>query len=290
MKYLVLAVLIIGSPSGFAGQTWKSAGEYFENQYFRTLYGNVAGQPSLSPLAMAFTLYHAKAQSGDVDAMFRLAAIYEQAIPSREKEARYWCQKLASVGNEYAARRLAMLEGKRDRTIVLSCEATRCGVLSGSLLPTQGESLSHVESLALLGHGECMLELGHMQGDSYWFHRTMFTTASESIQGEASYELALLNTDEGSVAWLMERAVQSGLSKAVDWFEDQSSYLIERQYVSLLRSRNKIDLSEYILTNKLKNSTETLYVFKPVDAKSMKSSYQYSLGRMLALVEPSIAF
>jgi len=74
MKNLVLAVLIAGSTTGFAGQTWKSAAEYFENQYFRSLYGNVAGQPSSTPLAMAFMIYHSQAQKGDMDAMFRLAA------------------------------------------------------------------------------------------------------------------------------------------------------------------------------------------------------------------------
>jgi len=217
MKNLTLVVLFLGTSTGFASGSWKSASEYFENQYFRSLYGNVSEQTSQTALMSAFIIYQAQANKGDGDAMLRLAAMYEQAGPSKSDKARHWYQKAASKGSEYALRRFKMLEGKRTRHSVLSQEATACEVLTEGFSRSHGESLSHVESLAVLGQGDCMLALGNWYRTPYWFHRTLFTTASKVIQGAAAYELALL--DKKSVAWLMEVAARAGNQQAMEWFE-----------------------------------------------------------------------
>src|SRR3989338_4624452 len=180
MKKFIFIFFLIGLSSSFAGQNWKSAGEYFENQYLTALREQlkkrdlcVANLTALLPLKQAFLIYQVEAAKGNVDAQFRLG-MYEQA---------------AAGGHEYAVLSQQALEDHEEID-----SRKFCTFYGGQLLSdkkTKANAAHYVESLALLGNADCMLALGRSKHSTYWLQRAVLAAPSRELEGEASYELGL---------------------------------------------------------------------------------------------------
>ncbi|MBL4819325.1 MAG: sel1 repeat family protein [Deltaproteobacteria bacterium] len=188
MRNLALVLLFLGSSTGFAGGSWKSAGEYFENKYLSGLQemlksgeskaGNI---PSSLPLKQAFLIYQLEAQRGDKDAQFRVAALYEKN--GFKEQAMPWFEKAAAGGNKYADDHL---KGPEDGEVIDADEYCRFfGGLLFSNRKGNSDAAHFVESLALQGNSACMLALGTKNKSPYWLQRAVLASSSGEIEGRA---------------------------------------------------------------------------------------------------------
>ncbi len=275
--------------SHLVNKNWKTSGEYLESLYFNSLQESLKeskpkheNAASIKYLKQAFIVYHQQAKDGDADAQFRLGTIYEKSVPSQIENAKHWYQQAAAQGHRYAADRL---KGARKPNEQAKCE------LYGNLLladPTLNpELLFHVESLALLGHEDCMLALGKA-GSFYWLQRAVLTPSSSALQGEALFELGLAmeekrGSDCKSVISLMERASRYLSPEAEGWLAEHRNVDGMSAYVSFLNSRKQMSFAAYLTKSLIQNSSSWNEGdrYKAIASETTATAYSKNLNQAL---------
>ncbi|MES2503827.1 MAG: hypothetical protein V4534_03005 [Myxococcota bacterium] len=266
MANLVFLMGILGSVISFAGDSWKVAGEHFENQYLSDLQEKLnesdlgSGKPlSVLPLKQAFLIYQIEAMRGDVDAQFRLGALYEQSSLKQESEKWY---KLASAGgHEYATYRL----GKNIEPVN---EDDDCLFYGNKLLGSRAllsVTLFHVESLAILGHGHCRIALGRHKKSPYWLRSSVFTPSTTVVGGRAFYHLGLaleesLGSDHKSVISSMERAAVEKSENAREWLESRRTQTGLMAYALFSQANKDTLVADHIFKVMIHEPKEHIYM------------------------------
>ena len=244
-----------------SSKSWKVAAEHFESLYFKSLQESLQeskptpqNAASINYLKQALVVYHQQAKNGDADAQFRLGVIYEKSVPSQSENAKHWYQQAAAQGHSYATDRLKAVSRPNDQS---KCELYGNLLLSLSMIDPK--ILFHVESLALLGHEDCMLALGHA-GSYYWLQRAALTPSTSALQGESLYALGLAEEEKcgsncRSVISLMERSSRYMFTEARDWLDEQRSVDGMSAYILFLKSRKQIAFPAYLAKSLMQNSS-----------------------------------
>ncbi|MDA0713413.1 MAG: hypothetical protein O2897_05455, partial [bacterium] len=283
------------SAQGFASdKSWKVTGEHFESLYLSSLQESLKQKnpkeldsSSLNFLKQALVVYYQEAKSGNADAQFRLGVIYEKSNSSQIENAKVWYQLAADQGHKYAKEQLKNNQKKLDH---LKCESYGDVFLA---IPAYNSELAfHLESLALLGHEDCMLALG--KADSlYWLQRAVLTPYSPALQGEALYELGMaqeeqLGHDSKLVISLMERSSRYLFPSAQEWLSEHRNEDGMSAYLSFLKSKKQISFASYLEKNFIQSSATAWNEkerYKAVASETTAIIYARDLAKVLPALQ-----